>query len=144
MTEIRKIRAEYKVDPGKKIPAIIYSKYAKEIQKNAEPIIRLARLEALKIEQTAPAVLPQNSKSIFLPGIEIYLPLSEMIDVAKETQRLDREISKLKEEISKLQTKLSNKGFVNNAPRAVVDQEKLRLEESTANLKKLEGERKAL
>jgi valyl-tRNA synthetase len=144
ITEIRKARADYKVDPGKKITAIIYSKHTKEIEKNAEPIKRLARLEDLKIEQTAPAVLSKKSKSIFLTGVEIYLPLSGMIDIEKEKSRIKKSIETLGKDIKTLQSKLSNKGFINNAPREVVEKEQTRLEESLANLKKLEEEGKSL
>jgi valyl-tRNA synthetase len=149
ITEIRKARADYKVDPGKKITAIIYSKHAKEIEKNAEPIKRLARLEDLKIEQTAPVSHTgqkpiQNSKSIFLTGVEIYLPLAGMVDIEKEKSRLKKSIETLEKDIQVLQSKLNNKGFINNAPREVVEKEQTRLEESLEALKKLEEEGKSL
>jgi len=104
----------------------------------------LARLEDLKIEQTAPAVLSKKSKSIFLTGVEIYLPLSGMIDIEKEKSRIKKSIETLGKDIKTLQSKLSNKGFINNAPREVVEKEQTRLEESLANLKKLEEEGKSL
>jgi len=142
ISEIRKARADYKVDPGKKIQAVIYSKHAKEIEKNAEPIKRLARLEELKVEEKGKKI--EKSKSIFLTGVEIYLPLSGMVDVEKEKSRLKKSIETLEKDIGALKSKLSNKGFLNNAPREVVEKEQIRLEESLESLKKLKEEAKSL
>jgi len=144
ISEIRKIRAEYKVDAGKKITAIIYTKFHKEFESLSAPIIKLARLEKLEIKPLTEKAKQENSKSIFLPYTEIYLPLSEMLDLEKEKNRIKKEIEKLEKDVAILSTKLSNPGFVNNAPKAVVEKETILLQENEEKLKKLKEEEKTL
>jgi len=142
VSTIRSARAEYKVEPVKKIKAAIYSKFHKDLEAQREPIMRLARLDELEISAKGKR-LPK-SKSIILPQIEIYLPLEEMIDTEKEKARLAKEIRSLTESIEKIELKLSNKGFVNNAPRELVDREKIKLDETRSNLNKLKKEESLL
>ncbi len=144
ISEIRKIRAEYKVDAGKKITAIIYTKFHKEFESLSAPIIKLARLEKLAIKPLTEKIKQENSKSLFLPYTEIYLPLAGMLDLDKEKIRIKKEIEKLEKDVTILSTKLSNPGFVNNAPKAVVEKETILLQENEEKLKKLKEEQKAL
>jgi valyl-tRNA synthetase len=60
-------------------------------------------------------------------GVEIYLPLKGLIDVEKETARLNKELEKLEKEIKRLAGKLSNEGFLKKAPEQVVAGEKEKL-----------------
>ena len=50
-----------------------------------------------------------------------------MIDVEKETARVAKEQEKTRGEIERLEKKLSNKGFTDKAPEAVVAKEKEKL-----------------
>ncbi|MBT4055935.1 valine--tRNA ligase, partial [Candidatus Peregrinibacteria bacterium] len=142
ISEIRKARAEVGVEPAKKIKAIIYSKEPSFILEQAEPISRMARLDELTVEKDGQKI--KKAKHIILPGIEIYLPLEDMIDADKEKDRIKKEIDNLKTYTKGLKTKLSNKGFVNNAPPALIDQEKMKLEEAETKLTKLQKEVKDL
>lgn len=60
-------------------------------------------------------------------GVEIYLPLKGLIDVEKETARLNKELEKLEKEIKRLAGKLGNEGFLKKAPEQVVAGEKEKL-----------------
>jgi valyl-tRNA synthetase len=66
------------------------------------------------------------------------------IDVAAERVRLDKEIVRLAGEIAKAQAKLSNESFVARAPAAVVEQEKLRVEQFGDTLKQVQAQRDKL
>lgn len=57
-------------------------------------------------------------------GVEIYLPLAGLIDVEKETARLNKELATLDKEVSRLDKKLSNAGFIAKAPADIVEKEK--------------------
>ena len=57
----------------------------------------------------------------------VYMSLDELIDYQKERERLAAEIKNLEAEIKRAEGKLSNKGFVDKAPEAVVNKEKEKL-----------------
>ena len=137
VSSIRKTRAEHKVEPIKKISAVIYSSFAKDIESQREPIMRLARLDELKISNKGKKI--PASVAILLPHTEIYLPLAEMVNVEEEQARTKKEMEKLEGYIENLENKLSNKGFLNNAPQELVDAEKIKLEEAKNNLEKLKN-----
>ena len=52
------------------------------------------------------------------------IPLEGIIDAQEESQRLLRKISKLSQEKDMLNSKLSNKNFVDNAPKELVTSQK--------------------
>ncbi|HIX84807.1 MAG TPA: valine--tRNA ligase, partial [Candidatus Megamonas gallistercoris] len=70
----------------------------------------------------------QNAMTAVVSGVEVYLPLAGLIDVEKETARLDKELKTLDKEVARLDKKLSNAGFLAKAPAEIVakEQEKLK------------------
>lgn len=137
ISNIRSMRAELKVEPAKKIHAIIHcGKDKKKIEENKEIITRMARLESLEIKGKGEKV--QKAKSIIFKNIEIYLPLHDLIDSEKERKKLKSEIEQKKSFIKALEEKLKNPGFINNAPKNIIETQKERLKEEKENIKKLE------
>ncbi|MDR2590005.1 MAG: hypothetical protein LBC71_03335, partial [Oscillospiraceae bacterium] len=68
----------------------------------------------------------------------IYMPLSELVDINKERERLNREITKAKAEVQKTESKLANTQFTDKAPPAVVQAERDKLEKHKALLANLQ------
>lgn len=66
---------------------------------------------------------------VSIPELDIYLPLKELIDYEKERETLNNKIKNYEDEISRLKKKLSNDGFVNNAPESVVNKEREKLKD---------------
>ena len=64
---------------------------------------------------------------VSIPELDAYLPLSELIDYEKEVVSLKAKIKNYTEEIERLDKKLSNEGFVKNAPETVVNNEREKL-----------------
>lgn len=143
ITGIRSCRAEMKVEAGKFIKAVIYAgKHAKQAEEKREPIMRLARLESLTIKKSGEK--PENSKAIILKGVKIYLPMDGLVDTSKEKERLKKEIEAKTTFRDVLKKKLDNKGFVEKAPKTLVNKEKQRLKETESEIGKLEEEIKNL
>ncbi|KAK7860963.1 valine--trna ligase [Quercus suber] len=97
---IRNARAEYSVEPGKRISASIVAseEVIQYISEEKEVLALLSRLDA------------QNA----------YLPLADMIDISAEVERLSRRLSKMQTEYDRLKARLSSPNFVEKAPEDVV------------------------
>jgi len=123
---IRNIRAEMNVPPSKKASVIFVAAGQEERDILAEGRIYFERLAgasgvAIKSEK---AGIPENAVSGVLHGVEIYIPLDELIDIAKEIERLEKEKENLEKELDRVNSKLSNQGFIMKAPAKVVEEEK--------------------
>jgi valyl-tRNA synthetase len=143
VTLIRKVRAESKVDPVKKIKAVIYAGTRTEsLEQMREPLMRLARLENLEISEKGPKL--EKAKSAFTKEVSIYLPLEGLVDMDQEKTRIEKELKNKTDFVKSLEAKLGNKGFVANAPEAVIEKEKKRLAEAKEIAEKLEEQLKNL
>lgn len=128
---IRNMRAEVNVPPGKKSEVILQITAGGQQQvfaNNLQYLKTLAAAEPIQligIEEPK----PENAMTAIVSGVEIYLPLKGLIDVEKESARLNKELASLDKEISRIHGKLSNEGFVAKAPAEVIAKEKAKAEE---------------
>jgi len=67
-------------------------------------------------------------------NIEIYLPLTGLVDLDKEKGKLEKQIEKLEKELSGIERKLSNEKFIQNAKAEVVEKEKEKFNEVKGKL----------
>ena len=127
---VRNIRAEAEAAPSKKLHAIIIAEGAEaELARKGEAYIKaLGGLESLTVTADR-SVLPEDTKSAAIPGMEIYVPMDELVDYAKESEKLRRELKKLEGEIPRAGGKLSNQGFVSKAPANIIEAERTKLAE---------------
>ncbi len=127
---IRALRLEVNAAPGKKSEVILNftdEKLREVFAANEGYLTVLAAAEPVTM-LAAGAEKPENAMTGVVNGVEIYLPLKGLIDVEKETARLNKEMATLDKEISRLEKKLGNQGFLAKAPAEVVagEQEKLK------------------
>lgn len=128
--KIRNVRGEMNVPPDRKAHVIFKTADpAAAALINAEP----ANLKALaKIEDftvTGDYTPAKTDASAVLPGIEIFMPLKDLIDIEKERARLEKEIARVTADLEKVEAKLGNESFIGKAPQAVVDKEKAKLDD---------------
>lgn len=136
---IRNVRNEMKVNPGKKIKAILHpldEGRMEIIEKGKEYIADLARIEDLEIVAEL-TEKPAKSSASVASNVEIVLPLAGMIDLDKEAERLEKEIEKAQGELERAQNKLNNQGFISKAPAHLVEAEKAKVEEFKVKLNSL-------
>ena len=81
----------------------------------------------LVLQETLPTKPEQAISQVISGGIEIYLPLAGMIDLEAERQRTQQDMDQLEKRITASKAKLSNTGFTEQAPPAVVEKERERL-----------------
>jgi valyl-tRNA synthetase len=125
---VRNLRAEKKVSPARRIPATLAGGDKTTLLKEQAPVISaLAGLDPsiLSILASLP-VKPENSIALVAGPLEIYIPLSGMIDVEEERSRLGRELSATQVQIDRLENLLGS-DFASKAPEAVVRKERERL-----------------
>jgi len=127
----RRLRGEMGISPSTKVP-LIASGNGATLMGYAPYLKALAKLEEVKVE----AELPEVDAPVMLVG-DLKLMLAVEIDVDAEKERLSKEVARLQTEIAKANGKLSNENFVARAPIEVVEQEKARVAEFSANLDKL-------
>ena len=71
--------------------------------------------------------LREKTVSQIADGFELYIPLGELVDTEKELARLKGEQEKAEEEIRRASAKLANAGFLEKAPKELVDKEREKL-----------------
>jgi len=127
---VRNIRAESRVDPGRKVEAVLLagSEQQKTLAENRLYLEVLAGLGRLEIRPEGTAK-PDRAVSAVVSGVEIYLPLAGLVDLAVERERLQKELAELETEKKRLGKKLENAQFLTKAPAAVVEKEKKKLAE---------------
>ena len=134
---VRAARAELNVPAAAKIGLIVQGASAEtqaRLQRHADPIKRLARIETIAESSGA---APAGCARVVLDEATLLLPLADVIDIAKERARLGKEREKALAEIAKIDAKLNDATFVARAPEAVVEEQRERRTAQTALAEKL-------
>ncbi|RKQ60453.1 valyl-tRNA synthetase [Thermovibrio guaymasensis] len=125
---IRNVKAELSIPPSTEVEVFVKTedeKLLETVAKMAPAIKQMARVS--QIHKTDKA--PSGSVSFFLPGVEVYVKVGQLIDVAKEIERIKKKLEKMAKEIEKLGKKLSNENFLKRAPKEVVEKNREELKE---------------
>ena len=127
---IRNIRSEMNVPPSRKAKYFIVSPDADLCELFAShKDIYSQLISATEIDvQADKAGIPEDAVSVVIPNAVVYIPLEELVDMAKERERLEKEKAKLAKELARSNGMLNNEKFLSKAPQAKVDEEKAKLE----------------
>lgn len=135
--EVRVIRKEYGVDPGKRIQGVVAGgRYEATIRDYGYVFARLCNVSELTMLANGSA--PVNAASAVVGDVTLYLPLEGMLDIQAECERLSKEKDALLARRAGVLAKLENDDFVSKAPEKVVQRERDNLEEANASLAKIE------
>lgn len=153
---IRNVRAEYNVDPSRKISAIFVANqsFANEIHAELNMLLMMARLDGLNVHivnsnEGHDAKLLHADKGPFVhlvvdDGVEVLLPQSGLLDKEKERSRLKKQVQKLEKDINVLQERLSNRNYVDKAPSNVIKDSQNKLREMEQQLVVIQNSLKSL
>ena len=136
ITGVRSVRQEMNVPAGAKIPLVFVgggSDVAARLSRHDDVIKRLARLSEISTADAA----PKGAVQIVHGDAVAALPIADFIDIDAEKARLKKEQDKAKSEIAAIDKKLANKNFVEKAPAKVVEEQKTRRVDFSAQLEKL-------
>jgi len=136
---VRQIRGEMDIAPSRRFDVLLAGATAGDLARlehGRRWIERLANLGALR---PLAAGEPEPESAVAMLGeLRILVPMAGLIDVAAEAARLDKRIAKLRQDLAKTEAKLGNASFVANAPAAVVEQERQRVQDFGRELAGLE------
>ena len=127
ISKIRAVRAEMKISAKSTTGLQVKGVDAgtkERLEEHAGLIRRMARIE--KIEFVSD-VLPKGLVQLIVENVTYFLPVGDVIDHAKEIERLSKEIVKAEKEIGLLEKKLTNQKFLSRAPVEVVRENQERL-----------------
>ena len=127
IVEIRNIRNTKNIHPSKKSGLIfVTEKYENELKQLENILMKFGFGNNIKI-YSKKENLPDRVVSILNEGIDLYLPLDELINIEEEKKRLETEKKKLEAEVSRCEKMLANKGFISKAPANKIEEEKEKL-----------------
>ncbi|MDR9419338.1 valine--tRNA ligase [Gracilimonas sp.] len=138
VSSLRNIRSEVQVSPKEELDVFIHTNSREIADAILANRIVLEKLESIKSLEIGPEIeKPEVYSSSIVDGNEIYVPLKGLVDFEKERERIQKEIDRLEGFLKGIKGKLSNKGFVNNAPEDVVQKEKKKKADTEESLAKL-------
>ena len=140
---IRARRAEMNVPPSKKAELMIVTDQAEPYQQGLHFIQRLAYASNVTFPETAPADVT-GLVSVVTHDATAYLPLSELVDLAAERERIAKELEKAKNGLRITEGKLANEKFVAHAPENVVNAEREKVAKYQELIAKLEESAKTM
>jgi valyl-tRNA synthetase len=118
---IRNRRAEMNVPPSKKASVYIGTNFKEDFEGGVAFIKRLAYSNDVTVGDGFD--IP-DSVQIVTSDARIYIPMGELVDIAKEIARLEKEKLNDEKMLAGIESKLGNEGFVAKAPENVVAAER--------------------
>ncbi|QTK46932.1 valine--tRNA ligase [Xanthomonas euvesicatoria] len=142
VSALRRVRSELNVPPSKQVRLLLQAGTADDRPRVARFasqlsfLLKLERIDWLDAGQDTPP-----SAAAIVGELTLLVPLEGLVDMDAERTRLDKEIKRVEGEIAKCNGKLGSATFVQNAPAAVVEQERARLNDWTTQLTGLREQR---
>ncbi len=133
---IRNIRNEMNVPPSKRINAFIIAKDEKFYALAKPYIQKLAGVNDISFVKNKDEIEGRVSVAV-ARGAEVLIPLGDLVDSAKEKERISAEIAQTQAVIDKTKALLANEAFVSRAPQKLVDNEREKLANAVEKLEKL-------
>ena len=133
---VRSRRSEMNVPPSRKAAMILVTDTPEIYTQGAHFIKRLASVSELTVTDAAPANT-EGMVTLATANASIYMPLADLVDIAKELERLAKEKEKAEQGLARVEAKLNNAGFVSKAPANVVEDQRQQAEKYRALIEKL-------
>ncbi|HZH44626.1 MAG TPA: valine--tRNA ligase [Lysobacter sp.] len=145
VTALRRIRSELNVPPAKTVALLLADGDGADrarVERFGASLRFLVRLDG--IEWLAGADAAPAAAAAVVGELKLFVPLEGLVDLDAERARLDKELKRVEAEIAKCRNKLASETFVQNAPEAVVEQERRRLADWSAQHAALATQRERL
>jgi valyl-tRNA synthetase len=143
VTAARTIRSEHEIEPRADVPLTLRAdgdEARKLLEARLASIGFLVRSKAPAVEKTGGARAAGTTVSVVpsaLGTIEVLVGLKGLVTKDAELVRIERELKKIDKDLAAIDKKMSSKGFLERAPKEVVDEtnrQKAQLEAARARL----------
>ena len=143
---IRTVRTSMNVPPSKKATVYVVSEDAKvrDIFEHNKIFFATLGYANEVLIQSDKAGIAEDAVSAVTARATMYMPFAELVDVAKEIERLEKEEKKLEGELKRSNSMLSNERFISKAPAEKIAEEKAKLEKYEATMKQVQERLAAL
>ena len=123
---IRNTRAEMNVKPSKKAKVFVVSddEATRNIFENGKVFFATLGHASEVIIQADKTGIDDDAVSVVLHKAIVYMPFAELVDIAKEIERLEKEVERLNKELARVNGMLANPNFVSKAPEKKINEEK--------------------
>ena len=123
---IRNVRTSMNVPPSKKAKVYVVSENEELLQIFEHSKVFFATLGYASevFLQKDKNGIAEDAVSAVIPQAAIYMPFAELVDIAKEIERLEKEEERLTKELARVNGMLANEKFVSKAPAAKIEEEK--------------------
>ncbi len=144
---IRNLRAELGLKPSEKVPVYLISDndelidFLKILVDDIQILTKSSEVFIFKPNAVDKKEFAKSFSGI-ISDLEVYLPFQNFVNINALKERLNKDLKKVTTELDNLNKRLSNKNFVDKAPKNIVDECRFKLNEGSAQkeriIKKLE------
>jgi valyl-tRNA synthetase len=123
---VRNLRSDYGVDPSRTVEVIVArapAVVAEALGSEQEGVLRLGRISKLDLADALPVGQP-GAHAVLRSGAEVFLPLSGVVDLDRERERIAGEIERLNGLLAGSRARLADHRFTDRAPPDVVEKER--------------------
>ncbi|HIV13151.1 MAG TPA: valine--tRNA ligase [Candidatus Pullilachnospira stercoravium] len=130
---IRALRKDMDVPPSRRAEVYVVSDDAavREVFENGKVFFATLGYASQVTVQADKTGIGEDAVSAVTPRAVIYIPFAQLVDIARETERLTKEEQRLTKELARVNGMLNNEKFISKAPQSKVDEEKAKLEKYT-------------
>lgn len=140
---VRNIKTQVNCPPSRKVRLYLSTPNKRLFLSNSNALMKLAGASELVFVEGG-AEIAEKTVSQVTEGCTVFVPLGELVDLEKEKERLTKELERVIGEIGRADGKLQNRGFIDKAPKALVDAERAKLEKFIEMKSKIEKQLKEL
>ncbi|WP_024867058.1 valine--tRNA ligase [Butyrivibrio sp. FCS014] len=123
---IRNVRTQMNVAPSRKAKVFVVSDNSEvlDIFSSSRLFFESLAYASESVCQSGKDGIADDAVSVVLPDATVYIPFSDLVDIAAEIERLTKEQKKLEGELKRSQNMLSNEKFLSKAPADKIAEEK--------------------
>jgi len=139
---IRNLRAELGLKPSEKVPVYLISDndelidFLKILVDDIQTLTKSSEVFIFKPNAVDKKEFAKSFSGI-ISDLEVYLPFQDFVNIDALKERLTKDLTKVTIELENLNKRLSNKNFVDKAPKDIVDECRFKLNEGSVQKERI-------